>query len=75
MSKDNKTNPDEITIEIGTDGNEAYATLVQWVKTVPQTLEELKKNGTEEEVKQFQLQIKMVLEKLKAIERELNQDA
>jgi len=69
-----KDNNENITIEIGTDGNEAYATLVQWVKTVPKTLEDLKKNGTEEEVKNFQLQIKMVLEKLKAIEQKITHD-
>jgi uncharacterized membrane protein len=30
-------NSEEVTIEIGTNGQEAYKTLVEWVKTVPKT--------------------------------------
>ena len=41
MEKDK--NPEEVTIEIGTNGQEAYEILVEWVKTVPKTINELKK--------------------------------
>jgi hypothetical protein len=41
MEKDK--NPKEVTIEIGTNGQEAYETLAEWVKTVPKTINELKK--------------------------------
>jgi len=67
-------NPDEVTIEIGSDGDEAFATLVAWVKTVPKVLEDIKANGTEEDLKNYQLQIKMVLEKLKVIKQEIRND-
>ena len=72
MEKDK--NPDEVTIEIGTNGQEAYETLVEWVKTVPKTINELKKNGTKEDLKTYQMQIKMVLDKLKQIELKLDND-
>jgi hypothetical protein len=38
MEKDK--NSEEVTIEIGTNGQEAYKTLVEWVKTVPKTINE-----------------------------------
>jgi len=72
MEKDK--NPEEVTIEIGTNGQEAYKTLVEWVKTVPKTINKLKKNGTEEDLKTYQLQVKMVLDKLKQIEQKLDND-
>ena len=72
MEKDK--NPEEVTIEIGTNAQEAYKTLVEWVKTVPKTINELKKNGTEEDLKTYQMQIKMVLDKLKQIELKLDND-
>jgi hypothetical protein len=72
MEKDK--NPEEVTIEIGTNGQEAYKTLVEWVKTVPKTINELKKSGTEEDLKTYQMQIKMVLDKLKQIELMLDND-
>ena len=72
MEKDK--NQDELTIEIGTNGQEAYETLVEWVKTVPKTINELKKNGTEEDLKTYQMQVKMVLDKLKQIEQKLDND-
>ena len=72
MEKDK--NQGELTIEIGTNGQEAYDTLVEWVKTVPKTINELKKNGTEEDLKTYQMQIKMVLDKLKQIELKLDSD-
>ena len=72
MEKEKKQ--DEVTIEIGTNGQEAYETLVEWVKTVPKTINELKKNGTEEDLKTYQLQVKMVLDKLKQIELKLDNE-
>ncbi|MBT3179274.1 MAG: hypothetical protein HOB40_06395 [Candidatus Marinimicrobia bacterium] len=64
-------NTDEISIEIGTDGEEAYRILAEWVKSAPKTMDDIKKNGTKEDLKKYQLQIKMVLEKLKTIESEI----
>ena len=74
LDMEKEKNQDELTIEIGTNGQEAYETLVEWVKTVPKTINELKKNGTEEDLKTYQMQIKMVLDKLKQIEKKLDND-
>ena len=74
LDMEKEKNQDELTIEIGTNGQEAYETLVEWVKTVPKTMNELKKNGTEEDLKTYQMQIKMVLDKLKQIELKLDND-
>ena len=74
LDMEKEKNQDELTIEIGTNGQEAYETLVEWVKTVPKTINELKKNGTEEDLKTYQMQIKMVLDKLKQIELKLEND-
>ena len=60
--------------EIDNESQQAYQTLVDWVKTVPNTIDELKKNGTEDELRKYQLQIKMVLNKLKEIQKELRND-
>ena len=53
------------------DGEQAYKTLVDWVKTVPVAMQEIKNNGSEEDLKKYKLQIKMVVEKLKEIEKKL----
>ena len=74
LDMEKEKNQDELTIEIGTNGQEAYETLVEWVKTVPKTINELKKNGTEEDLKTYQMQVKMVLDKLKQIEQKLDND-
>ena len=74
LDMEKEKNQDELTIEIGTNGQEAYATLVEWVKTVPKTINELKKSGTEEDLITYQMQIKMVLDKLKQIEQKLDND-
>ena len=55
------------------DGEQAYQTLVDWVKAVPNVLEEIKKNGTEDELRNYKLQIKMVVDKLKEIEKRLSE--
>ena len=74
LDMENDKNQGELIIEIGTNGQEAYETLVEWVKTVPKTINELKKNGTEEDLKTYQMQIKMVLDKLKQIDQKLDND-
>jgi len=48
--------------------NEAYNTLREWVKSAPETVDEIKKNGTKEDLKKYQSQIKMVIDKMKEIE-------
>jgi len=54
------------------DGEQAYQTLINWVKAVPNVLEEIKKNGTEDDLRNYKLQIKMVVDKLKEIEKNLS---
>ena len=49
------------------DGDEAYLTLVNWVKSVPNAIKEIEENGSKEELIRYKKQIKMVLEKLKEI--------
>ena len=60
--------------EIDNESQQAYQTLVDWVKTVPNTIDELKKNGNEDDLRKYQLKIKMVLNKLKEIQKELRND-
>ena len=60
--------------EIDNESQQAYQTLVDWVKTVPNTIDELKKNGTEDDLRKYQIQIKSVLDKLKEIQQELRND-
>ena len=49
------------------NGEEAYLTLVNWVKSVPNAIKEIEENGSKEELIRYKKQIKMVLEKLKEI--------
>ena len=49
------------------EGEEAYETLVNWVKSVPNAIKEIEENGSKEELIRYKKQIKMVLEKLKEI--------
>ena len=60
--------------EIDNESQQAYQTLIDWVKTVPNTIDELKKNGTEDDLRKYQIQIKMVLDKLKEIQQKLRND-
>ena len=60
--------------EIDNESQQAYQTLVDWVKTVPNTIDEIKKNGNEDDLRKYQRQIKMVLNKLKEIQKELRND-
>mgnify|MGYP001244974602 CR=1 FL=1 len=57
--------PDQANIE------EAYKTLKDWVKSAPGTVEELKKNGTKEDLKKYLSKIKMVIQKMQDIESAL----
>ena len=49
------------------EGEEAYLTLVNWVKSVPNAIKEIEENGSKEELIRYKKQIKMVVEKLKEI--------
>ena len=49
------------------EGKEAYQTLVNWVKSVPNAIKEIEENGSKEELIRYKKQIKMVVEKLKEI--------
>ena len=53
------------------DGEEAYQTLVNWVKSVPNAIKEIEQNGSKEELIQYKKQVKMVVEKLKDIKNKL----
>ena len=46
---------------------EAYQILVNWVKSVPNAIKEIEKNGSKEELIRYKKQVKMVVEKLKEI--------
>ena len=50
------------------DGVEAYQTLVNWVKSVPNTIKEIEQSGSKEELIRYKKQVKMIVEKLKEIE-------
>ena len=67
--QDNK-NTDKTT---ASNGAEAYHTLVEWVKTVPEAIAHIKEKGTKEDLLKYQKQIKLVIDKMKDIEKELNQ--
>ena len=56
------------------DGEEAYQTLANWVKSVPNAIKEIEQNGSKEELIQYKKQVKMVVEKLKEIKNKLQQD-
>ena len=68
--KNEQEKKDNNTIDV--NGDQAYQTLVDWVKTVPDAIENIKKNGTEEELQRYMQQIKMVVDKLKEIEKKLS---
>ena len=46
---------------------EAYKTLQDWVKTVPNTIKELEQNGQTEKLIKYKKQVKLVLQKLEDI--------
>ena len=43
------------------DGEEAYQTLVNWVKSVPNAIKEIEQNGSKEELIRYKRQVKMVV--------------
>ena len=53
------------------DGVQAYQTLVDWVKSVPNVIQQIEENGTEEDLIRYKKQIKLVVEKLKEIRENL----
>ena len=53
------------------DGDEAYETLINWVKSVPNAIREIEESGTEEDLIRYKIQIKMVVEKMQEIESKL----
>tara|TARA_Y100000816_G_scaffold58070_1_gene37975 strand:- start:142 stop:366 length:225 start_codon:yes stop_codon:yes gene_type:complete len=55
------------------DGKEAYQTLVNWVKSVPNAIKEIEENGSKEELIRYKKQIKMVVEKLKEIKNNFSE--
>jgi len=68
--KNEQDKKDNNTIDV--NGDQAYQTLVDWVKTVPDAIDNIKKNGTEEELQRYMQQVKMVVDKLKEIEKKLS---
>ena len=55
------------------DGVQAYQTLVDWVKSGPNVIQEIEENGTEEDLIRYKKQIKLVVEKLKEIKEGLRE--
>ena len=53
------------------NGEEAYQTLVNWVKSVPNAIKEIEQNGSKEELIRYKKQVRMVVEKLKEIKNKL----
>ena len=53
------------------DGEEAYQTLVNWVKSVPNAIKEIEQNGSKEELIRYKKQVRMVVEKLREIKNKL----
>ena len=51
---------------------EAYSTIQKWIKTIPSTLADIKENGTKEDIRNYQIQIKMVLNKLEEIQTDMD---
>ena len=56
------------------DGEEAYQTLVNWVKSVPNAIKEIEQNGSKEELIRYKKQVNMVVEKLKEIKNKLPEE-
>ena len=53
------------------NAQDAYNTIQKWIKTIPDTINDIKKNGTKEEQHNYQLQMKMVLKKLEDIAKDM----
>ena len=66
------SNKKDNNITEGKDGTEAYQTLVDWVKSVPDAIAHIKENGNKEDLAKYQNQVKLVIDKMKEIEKELD---
>ena len=54
--------------------NEAFETLKNWVKSVPETLKDLEEKGNQEELIKYKKQVKLVLQKLEQIKDTLDNE-
>ena len=66
------SNKKDNNITEGKEGTEAYQTLVDWVKSVPDAIAHIKENGNKEDLAKYQNQVKLVIDKMKEIEKELD---
>ena len=53
------------------NGQAAYTMIKEWIKNIPITIADIKANGTKEDLHNYQIQIKMVLDKLEDIVRDM----
>ncbi|SVA54298.1 uncharacterized protein METZ01_LOCUS107152 [marine metagenome] len=53
------------------NGQAAYNIIKAWIKNIPITIEDIKANGTKEDLHNYQIQIKMVLDKLEDIVKDM----
>ena len=68
MGNKEKESPQDKSEE---NGQEAYNTIQAWIKTIPDTIADIKENGTEEDLHNYQIQINMVLDKLEDIVKDM----
>jgi len=68
MENKEKESPQDKSEE---NGQEAYNTIQAWIKTIPDTIADIKANGTEEDLRNYQIQINMVLDKLEDIVKDM----
>ena len=53
------------------NGQDAYNIIQAWIKTIPDTIADIKANGTQEDLHNYQIQINMVLIKLEDIVKDM----
>ena len=58
MENKDKESPQDKSEE---NGREAYNTIQKWIKTIPSTIADIKANGTKEDLRNYKIQIKLVL--------------
>ena len=68
MGNKKKESPQDKSEE---NGREAYITIQKWIKTIPSTIADIKANGTKEDLRNYKIQIKRVLDKLEDIEKDM----
>ena len=54
--------------------NEAFETLKNWVKSVPESLNDLEEEGDQEKLNKYKKQVKLVLQKLEQIKDTLDNE-